>query len=143
MELVIAILAVYGALGCILAAFTWSIASRKGRDGLGWFVLTLIFPFAILFALIAPDAARPEPASIPRRTGEIPATLERDERLDERKVMDALTFVPNLDDGQLAARTGVSREKVAQICHRLAGQRRLARGKDATGRVVNRITAAR
>ena len=45
------------AVGCylIIPIFTGRIAAKKGRSFLGWFVLGIIFPIAILFVLIAPS----------------------------------------------------------------------------------------
>lgn len=37
----------------VLAFVTSAIAHRKGRSSVGWFFIALIFPIAILFALIA------------------------------------------------------------------------------------------
>ena len=42
-----------------LPIISWIIASRKGRSGVGWFFLTLIFPFAILFVAIAAPVEPP------------------------------------------------------------------------------------
>ena len=48
------VILIIGALIFIgLAIGSAMIASRKGRSGFGWFVLTLIFPIAILFVAIA------------------------------------------------------------------------------------------
>lgn len=49
-----------------LALASGNIAHRKGRSGTGWFILNLIFPFAILFVTIATPIeewapARPSP----------------------------------------------------------------------------------
>lgn len=41
-----------------LALVTGIVASRKGRSGFGWFILGLIFPFAILFVAIAQPVSK-------------------------------------------------------------------------------------
>ena len=66
---VILIIAVLIAI--VLAFVSAMIASRKGRSGFGWFVLTLIFPIAILFVAIAgpvSGAAQERPAQNPSPT---------------------------------------------------------------------------
>ena len=66
---VILIIAVLIAI--VLAFVSAMIASGKGRSGFGWFVLTLIFPIAILFVAIAgpvSGATQERPAQTPSPT---------------------------------------------------------------------------
>lgn len=56
------IVVVVAALILAIPIISGIVASKKGRSGIGWFLLTLIFPFAILFVLIAAPVSRPSQA---------------------------------------------------------------------------------
>jgi len=45
-----------GLLWLVLAGVTAMVAADRGRSMVGWFFLGLLFPVALLFALILPDA---------------------------------------------------------------------------------------
>ena len=58
-SLLIIIIIIPGALYLGLALATAIVARRKRRSFIGWFILSLLFPFAILFAAIANPAEPP------------------------------------------------------------------------------------
>ena len=52
------LISIYVIITVCLAVAAANVAAAKGRSVLGWFILSLIFPFAILFVSIAPSERR-------------------------------------------------------------------------------------
>jgi tetratricopeptide (TPR) repeat protein len=91
---------IVGALIFIGLAFgSAMIASRKGRSGFGWFLLTLVFPIAILFVAIAAPVSGPTQAGPSSKRDTV--TAERDAAIAQAaagNVLGALTSVEKIGD---------------------------------------------
>ena len=121
----------------VLACISWGVAAGKGRSGIGWFVISLIFPIAILFVLIAPPLETS--ASAPRAIGQQPSGEWKDTtKTNVERIVETLQKQPGLDDDELSMITGIlPRQQVNQICRRLERQGRLRREQGPRGKIVN------
>ncbi len=64
MELIVVFLLAYAVYGVIFGAFCAYLANEKGRDGVGWFLLGLVFGVVALIALVGASQKHAAPSAV-------------------------------------------------------------------------------